>query len=64
MPSQALAYKIGQLKLPKVRDKSGAALRSRSTLKGFRSAVLGNGGVPLTVMERLVDECIRTILSE
>jgi uncharacterized protein (DUF885 family) len=57
-PGQACAYKVGQLKILELRDKAKAALGEKFTLKGFHAVVLENGAVPLTVLEKLVDEWI------
>ncbi|MGA2780240.1 MAG: DUF885 domain-containing protein [Steroidobacteraceae bacterium] len=57
-PGQACAYKVGQLKILELRDKAKAALGDRFTLKDFHAVVLENGGVPLTILEQLVDEWI------
>jgi uncharacterized protein (DUF885 family) len=58
MPGQACAYKVGQLKILELRAKAQAALGPRFTLKDFHTVVLENGGVPLTLLEQLVDEWI------
>ena len=55
LPGQALAYKVGQLKILELRDKARAALGDRFNLKDFHTVVLENGAVPLTVLEQLVD---------
>lgn len=57
-PGQACAYKVGQLKILELRDKAKAALGPRFNLKDFHAVVLENGGVPLTILEQLVDEWI------
>jgi len=58
LPGQALAYKVGQLKILELREKARAVLGEKFNLKDFHTVVLENGAVPLTVLERLVDEWI------
>ncbi len=58
LPGQACAYKVGQLKILELREKAKQELGARFDLKAFHTVVLENGGVPLTVLERLVDDWI------
>lgn len=58
LPGQACAYKVGELKILELREKAKAALGPRFNLKDFHAVVLENGGVPLTLLEQLVDEWI------
>jgi uncharacterized protein (DUF885 family) len=58
LPGQACAYKVGQLKILALRDKAKAALGDRFDLKAFHAVVLEDGAVPLTMLERFVDEWI------
>jgi uncharacterized protein (DUF885 family) len=57
-PGQACAYKIGQLKILELRERAKTALGPKFNLKDFHRVVLENGAVPLTVLEKLVDEWI------
>jgi len=56
LPGQACAYKVGQLKILALREKARQALGNRFDLKTFHKVVLENGAVPLTVLERLIDD--------
>jgi uncharacterized protein (DUF885 family) len=59
LPGQALAYKVGQLKILELREKARAALGDKFNLKDFHTVVLENGAVPLTVLERLIHDWIK-----
>jgi uncharacterized protein (DUF885 family) len=61
LPGQACAYKVGQLKILELREKAKAELGPKFVLKDFHTVVLENGGVPLGVLERLVDEWIAEV---
>ena len=54
-PGQACSYKIGQLEILRLRDKTRAALSQRFDIKEFHNVVLSAGSVPLTILEREVD---------
>ena len=58
LPGQACAYKVGQLKILELRDRARAALGAKFDLREFHAVVLENGGLPLTLLEQLVDEWI------
>jgi uncharacterized protein (DUF885 family) len=57
-PGQALAYKMGELKILELRAKAHDALGERFDLRAFHDAVLENGGVPLPILEHQIDEYI------
>jgi uncharacterized protein (DUF885 family) len=53
-PGQALAYKIGQLEIRRLRSDTEAALGSRFDIKAFHDALLGHGPLPLATMREAV----------
>ena len=61
LPGQATGYKIGMLKIMELRAKAKAALGSRFEIKAYDDLVVGEGSVPLTVLERSVDDWIATV---
>ena len=54
-PGQACAYKVGHNEWVRLRDKAKAALGDRFDIKGFHDTALAAGGVPLSVLERVID---------
>lgn len=58
MPGQATAYKIGMIKIQELRKKAEAELGDKFDIKGFHDAVLGGGALPLTLLEKRVDQWI------
>ena len=58
MPGQATAYKIGMIRIQELRRKAEAELGDKFDIKGFHDAVLGGGALPLTLLERRVDQWI------
>ncbi|HEY8572766.1 DUF885 domain-containing protein [Phenylobacterium sp.] len=59
-PGQATAYKIGQLKILALRQKAQASMGTRFDIRAFHEVVLGAGAVPLDLLEKRVDDWIRT----
>lgn len=54
-PAQALSYKAGQLRIQALRERAQAALGARFDLRRFHDALLGNGALPLPLLEREID---------
>ena len=54
-PAQALAYKVGQLKIRELRDRSEAQLGEDFDVKRFHRAILVDGSLPLDVLETKMD---------
>lgn len=57
-PGQALAYKIGELKIKELRKKAEEKLGDRFDIKSFHDTVLKNGAIPLPLLEKVVNEWI------
>jgi uncharacterized protein (DUF885 family) len=57
-PGQALAYKVGELKILELRRRAEAALGPRFDIRAFHDAVLENGGMTLPALERRIDAFI------
>ena len=53
-PGQACSYKVGYLEIMRQRQAAKARLGERFSIKAFHDAVLMGGGMPLSVMERLI----------
>jgi uncharacterized protein (DUF885 family) len=57
-PGQACAYKVGHNEWVRLREKARTTLGSRFDIRAFHDAALAGGGMPLTVLERVVDNWI------
>jgi uncharacterized protein (DUF885 family) len=64
MPGQATAYKIGMLKIQELRARAEAELGASFDIRGFHDVVLGGGALPLSILERRVDDWIRASRAE
>lgn len=57
-PGQALAYKVGQLKMLELRDRARSALGDRFDIRAFHDEILGAGALPLDVLDARIDAWI------
>ncbi len=57
-PGQACAYKVGHNEWVRLREKARTALGDRFDIRGFHDTALAGGGMPLTVLERVVDDWV------
>ena len=61
LPGQATSYKIGMLKIIELRKRAETELGDKFDIKGFHDTVLGGGSLPLTILERRVDQWIARV---
>ena len=58
IPSQALAYKVGQLTISRLRAKAEAELGPKFDIRQFHEQVLMTGALPMAVLEKKIDDWI------
>ena len=58
-PGQALAYKIGQLKMLELRETDELALANAFDIRAFHDHLLGAGAIPLDALEARMDTWLR-----
>lgn len=59
-PGQALAYKIGELKIKALRQRASVNLGDNFNIRAFHDVLLSNGALPLDILERNINKWIRT----
>ena len=57
-PGQALSYKLGELKIWELRHRAEEALGDKFDLREFHDVLLGNGALPLSMLENVIDRYI------
>ncbi len=57
-PGQATSYKIGMIKIQELRARAERELGDAFDIRAFHDAVLGGGAMPLTLLERRIDQWI------
>ena len=62
-PGQALAYKIGQLKMLELRSRAEATLGDRFDIRSFHDHMLGAGALPLDILEARMDDWLAAQLA-
>jgi uncharacterized protein (DUF885 family) len=60
-PGQALAYKLGELRIRELRRRAQQELGARFDIRDFHDAVLRNGRIPLDALDLQVEEYVRTV---
>jgi uncharacterized protein (DUF885 family) len=60
-PGQALAYKIGQLKITELRERARRELGAKFDIRAYHDEVLGAGALPLDVLEERIDHWIAAV---
>jgi len=58
-PAQALAYKMGQLMIHKLRDEAKAQLGSKYDIKAFHDEIINGGAMPLDLLQERVERWIK-----
>ena len=62
IPGQALAYKVGQLKIREIRNRAEVTLGDKFSVKAFHTEVLRDGAMPLSILEAKIDHWVQSQL--
>jgi uncharacterized protein (DUF885 family) len=60
-PAQATGYMIGMLQILELRERAQQTLGEGFNIKAFHNLVLGNGSLPLEILEQLVEDWIASL---
>ncbi len=63
LPGQATSYKIGMIRIQELRAKAETELGDQFDIRGFHDTVLGGGAVPLSILEKRIDQWIAMVKS-
>ncbi len=63
-PGQALAYKVGMIKILELRQRAQEKLGEKFDIRQFHKAVLENGSLPLTLLDRQINAYIEETLKK
>jgi uncharacterized protein (DUF885 family) len=63
-PGQALAYKMGELKIKELRKKAEDSLKEKFDIREFHDLILSQGTVTLKILEKMVDRYIESKLKK
>ncbi|MGV8961300.1 MAG: DUF885 domain-containing protein [Stenotrophomonas sp.] len=58
LPGQTLGYRVGEIKILRLREKAAAALGERFDIREFHTEVLKDGSIPLDILEAKIDRWI------
>jgi uncharacterized protein (DUF885 family) len=61
MPGQALAYKVGELKIKELRQKAESELGEKFDIRDFHDAILSDGPLPLSMLEQKITDWIVSV---
>ncbi len=61
LPGQATSYKIGMIRIQELRAKAEEELGDKFDIRGFHDTVLGGGSVPLSILEKRIDQWIAKV---
>ena len=57
-PGQALAYKLGELKIKQLRTRASSKLKGEFDIRLFHDEILWNGALPLSILEKRIENWI------